>query len=275
MKKEISFESLKNKYYKLPDFQKDVLQIMALIYAPTPKNEIVDCFLEIGRSPNLLNSFVESEKTIEKLIQADFILDNMFLGLQLESTFSLWLFTEVAIKNPNLKVYRKIISELFPADNCKFDDFTKYFRDFRIAFLLKESEKVSEILESKISPNVKSDLFINASVPDFNFDLFENTSYEDFAVDVAKSISERKIQNLIPTDDTIAFLEKNASIKKDVGVAQIIAWHYLFKGQIDKLETYVSENSSFLSFWSPIVCFLNGDVEKAKKLFDEELNFHK
>ncbi|MHA1574911.1 MAG: SNF2-related protein, partial [Alphaproteobacteria bacterium] len=99
--------------------------------------------------------------------------------------------------------------------------------------------------------------------------------YEDFAVDVAKSISERKIQNLIPTDDTIAFLEKQTSIKKDVELFQILAWHYLFKGQIDKLETYVSENASYLSFFSPIISFLNGNVEKAKKLFDEELNFHK
>ncbi len=275
MKKEILFETLKNKYHKLPDFQKEVLQIMAIVYVPTPKKEIVNCFLKIGKSPNLLNSFVESEKTIDKLIQTDFILDNKFLGMQLEPEFSNWLFTEVAIKNPNLKIYRKIISELFPVDNCKFDDFTKYFRDFRIAFLLKETEKVSEILDSKISPNVKSDLFINASIPDFNFELFENTPYEDFAVDVAKFVSEKKIQNLIPTDDTIAFLEEKASIKKDVGVAQILAWHYLFKGQIDKLETYVSENSSFLSFLSPIVCFLKGDVENAKKLFDEELNFHK
>ncbi|MCK5851656.1 hypothetical protein KAH27_01395, partial [bacterium] len=275
MEKQITSNSLENKYPKLTDIQKEILQILALITYPFNYNMVLRCFETICDIPDIKLSFIKVKKQFEELIDDGFILQGTFNGIELDYEFSNRLFRTHTVKNSNLKIYREIIAEELTHNSYFHSKFDENFREFRISFLLKETEKVMEFLDSDISIETQKNLFLNSILFTFDPDLFINTPYESFAAGTAVHLCHYKIVNNLPIDDCVSFLLKNIDDEETTDCFSTIAIAYLFQGEFNKLEKFIEKYKAYLPYFPAILSFSKGDINKAQKQFEEAITFQR
>ena len=146
MNKRLTSDSLKKEYPKLTYIQKEILQIIALITYSFHYSDVLRCFKKICDDPDINLSFIKVKKQFEELIKNGFILQGTFNDIELDYEFSNLLIRNHTIKNVNLEIYRKIVSEELVYNSYSYTDDNEYLREFRTSFLLKETDKVMEIV---------------------------------------------------------------------------------------------------------------------------------
>ena len=275
MKKQVTSGSLENEYPNLTDIQKEILQILALITYSFNYHMVLRCFETICDIPEVKLSYIKVKKQFAELIKEGLILQDTFGGIELDLGASNWLIRNHVIRNDNFNNYREIIAYKLPHNDYFHSNYNIHFRDFRVAFYLKETGKVMEILESDITKETQNQLFLNSILFNFDPEFFLDTPYESFATSIAMQLCHYKVATNLPIGDCFPFLLKNIDNIKVPECHSTIATVYLFQGELNKLEKFIDKYKAYLPYFPAILTFARGDLDSAQKQFEEAIAFQR
>jgi len=270
-------KEFEKQYKSLGNVDREILQIIALIYEPKMITELLKCIDSLGFLKELKHKdrFAAIRKLEKHFI--DISENKLFIKRNIINFF----IKDYCLKNPNFNFYRSQIVEMYPAEekNPHYWGNEYYIeriiRDFRIAFFLddkKSLEQVFKIHDKAVDKgkiryhelyltlfNSNFSVELMHQIPDeYKFKILINFHWKDTAIQVISYIEEN-VKNI-----------RNNQTKNKM--LEMLANHYFNFGNLVKLAQLISNKDIAPNFYAPSIEFLQGNIAKAKKLYISKIN---
>ncbi|MEA2012813.1 MAG: DEAD/DEAH box helicase [Verrucomicrobiota bacterium] len=271
MDKNVFFE----KYASLPDNEKELLQLVTLLYEPVSKTTILDC---AKKCQIISGSRISMQKIIKRVTENSLSKDpKSGKFIILESAY-VKMFTEYCLQNPNFKYYWDIINDMFPIvhPHAFFERILihRVKREFYAAFFQnKQIETINYYNMTRDNDsNISAlDLFLKPLTQNNCF----NTAIADLIPEKVKSeiIIHASFSFLESPEELFSimkYVKKDKKLKKDFDfdfIYRTIAENFLEKERFSDLKKLLKKYNFSIDFYTPSLEFIEGRIEKAYKLY--------
>ena len=280
-------EKFEKEYNLLGHIEREILQIIALIYEPKIITELKKCIEKLGLFKELKHN--ERSRIIRDL-QNHFI-DISGNKLFIKRNIINFIVKDYCLKNPNLNFYRSQISDMYPAAEEKSNFWTsnnlyyseRIIRDFRISFFLDDKKGLEQVLKLNDNSGTRHyrqyndcndhyqryELYLTLFNSSFSVELMHQIP-DEYKFDILKDFYNKNF--VLPV---ISYIEENAKNIKDISVKNkifvMLANYYLNFGNLEKLAQLINNKDIAPEFYAPSIEFLQGNITKAKELYILEI----
>ena len=263
------------KYNALDKVDRELLQIIALIYEPNMITELLKCITKCGLLKELKHQ--DKFKAIRKFV--NHFIDSFESKIFINRDIINFIVKDHCLKNPALNSYREQISSMYPVKDSRYTffrdkyDTNRIIRDFRIAFFADDKNELEQVFklyeEAGNGENKRTTLYLELFNSKFSTGLMPQIP-DEYKFKILEAF-----YNAQQIKEIISYIEGHARTIQDVSVRTqmfgMLADAYLGRGELEKLARLIKNKDVTPGFYSPSIEFLQGNVTKAKELYLSEI----